>query len=552
MARGFLAARSLSYSLPGGEPLFSDVSFTVSEGDVVAILGANGAGKSTLLRLLAGELDAESGSIQSQGGVAVMPQSIGSIHGDSTVRDLLLSVAPTALRAAAAALDTVELELMERDDEATQMRYAQTLADWGEHGGYDAEVLWDDVTTRALGISYDLAKYRGVDTLSGGEQKRLVLEALIRGPERVLLLDEPDNYLDVPGKRWLERTLRETTKAVLLISHDRELVASTAIRIITVEAGSAWVHGGGFDNWHQAREARWDRVAELRRRWQEERSRLRELVQRLQQQAKLSDVLASRYQAAQTRLRKFEEAGPPPEVPREEQVNVRLRGSRSGIRAITCTNLEITGITRPFDLEVFFGDRLCVVGSNGSGKSHFLQLLAEAGSDGPHTAASTGICKLGARVQPGLFHQTAYPPEWYGRTLTDILWHGDGERVGVDRGRAMSALSRYGLARCGDQNFDTLSGGQQARFQILLLELSGSNLLLLDEPTDNLDLISSDALQNALEGFTGTVVAVTHDRWFARTFDTFVLFTADGNVVQTDSPRWDEDRTAPPMRQVRR
>ena len=141
------------------------------------------------------------------------------------MRDLLLSVAPPAVRAAAAALDAAELAMMERDDEATQMRYAQALADWADAGGYDAEVLWDICTVAALGIPFEKAQWREVRTLSGGEQKRLVLEALLRGPDEVLLLDEPDNYLDVPGKRWLEETLRESPKTVLFVSHDRELLA---------------------------------------------------------------------------------------------------------------------------------------------------------------------------------------------------------------------------------------------------------------------------------------------------------------------------------------
>ena len=123
-------------------------------------------------------------------------------------------------------MDAAELQMMEHDDEKTQMRYAQAIADWGDAGGYDAEVIWDACTMAAIGLPYERAQYREVRTLSGGEQKRLVLEALLRGPDEVLLLDEPDNYLDVPGKQWLEERLASTQKTVLLISHDRELLAA--------------------------------------------------------------------------------------------------------------------------------------------------------------------------------------------------------------------------------------------------------------------------------------------------------------------------------------
>jgi ATPase subunit of ABC transporter with duplicated ATPase domains len=125
------------------------------------------------------------------------------------------------------------------------------------------------------------------------------------------------------------------------------------------------------------------------------------------------------------------------------------------------------------------------------------------------------------------------------KTLVDILWRGDEHRAGMDRHAAMAALSRYELAGQGDQRFGTLSGGQQARFLVLLLELSGATLLLLDEPTDNLDLASAEALEAGLDAFAGTVVAVTHDRWFTRSFDRFVLFRGDGEVVETPEPVWD-------------
>jgi ATPase subunit of ABC transporter with duplicated ATPase domains len=533
---GFLEAGGVAYRLADGRELFSDVSFRVGMGQVAALVGANGAGKTTLLRILGGELTPACGNVVIQGGLGVMPQFVGSIRDERTVRDLLLAVAPAPVRTAATELDDVELALMDTDDEPTQLRYATALANWGEAGGYDIEVLWDTVTVAALGVPFDRARHRGVRTLSGGEQKRLVLEALLRGSEQVLLLDEPDNYLDVPGKRWLEKRLGETGKAVLLVSHDRELLATAATAVITLEAGTTWTHGGSFGTWHEAREARWERVAELHKRWDEEYERLRQLVITLRQQAAISPDMASRYRAMQTRFQRYEEGPRPPELPKQEHVKPRLTGGRTGVRVVTCEQLELTGLMRPFDFELFFGDRLAVLGSNGSGKSHFLRLL---GGDG---VAHTGIFKLGARVVAGLFAQTHDHPEWVGKALVDVLWHGDGDRRGLARGPAIAALSRYGLGASADQPFETLSGGQQARFQVLLLELSGATLLLLDEPTDNLDLTSAEALQSALDEFTGTVAAVTHDRWFARSFDRFLVFRSDGTVAESDEPVWDETR----------
>ncbi|RJQ78916.1 ABC-F family ATP-binding cassette domain-containing protein [Amycolatopsis panacis] len=535
---GHLEAAHLGYCLPDGRTLLDDVSFRVGEGSIVALAGPNGAGKTTLLRLLSGELRPDGGAVTVSGGLGVMAQFVGSVRDGRTVHDLLVSVAPHRIRQAAAAMETAEEAISTVDGEAAQMKYAQALADWSEARGYEFETLWDVCTTAALGIPYDRARGRLVRTLSGGEQKRLVLEALLRGPDEVLLLDEPDNYLDVPGKRWLEARLRETRKTVLFVSHDRELLARTAEKIVSVEPGpagsDAWVHGGGFATYHQARRERFARYEEVKRRWDEKHAQLKRLVRDMQQYAARSDEMASRYKAAKTRLRKFEEAGPPPEPPRRQDIRMRLRGGRTGVRAFTCTDLELTGLMKPFSLEIFFGERVAVLGSNGSGKSHFLRLLAGV------EVAHTGRWQAGARVVPGHFAQTHAHPELSGRPLIDILW----TEHAKDRGAAMAALRRYELERQGEQHFDQLSGGQQARFQILRLELAGSTALLLDEPTDNLDLESAEALQDSLEAYEGTVLAVTHDRWFARTFDRYLVFGADGVVRETPDPVWGEARVA--------
>jgi len=243
----------VTHVLPDGRILLDDVSFRIGEGITAALVGPNGAGKTTLLRLVAGDLPPQSGSVVASGGLGVMRQFIGTNPEarelTPMVRDLLLSVSPPRVRAAAARLDAAELAMMERDDEPAQLRYAAALAEWGEAGGYEAEVHWDACTVAAFGIPFDQCRWRDVDTLSGGEQKRLVLESLLRGTDGVLLLDEPDNYLDVPGKRWLEQQLASTPKTVLLVSHDRELLAACAQRIVTVEDRHVWVHGGGFGHY---------------------------------------------------------------------------------------------------------------------------------------------------------------------------------------------------------------------------------------------------------------------------------------------------------------
>jgi len=545
----------VGYDLPDGRTLLEDVSFRVGDGAVVALVGPNGAGKTTLLRIVSGDLHATRGVVTRSGGLGVMRQFIGSIRDATTVAELLFSLAPERLQTAYADVEALELELMEDDTEPVQMRYATALAEYGDAGGYEAEVRFDACCTSALGIPFDRARYREVRTLSGGEQKRLALESLLSGPDQVLLLDEPDNYLDVPGKRWLEAQLRATTKTVLLVSHDRELLAESATAIAALELGSAgntvWTHGGGFTTFAAARADRFARLEELRRRWDEEHQKIKDLVQMYKTKAEFNDGLASRLQAARTRLAKFEEAGPPEATPLEQKVTMRLSGGRTGKRAVVVDELGLTGLMRPFSTEIWFGDRVGVLGSNGSGKSHFLRLLARGGSlpdrepvgwlDIP-AVDHTGQARLGARVRPGWFAQTHAHPELAGRTLLEVLHRGDEHRQGMGRELASRKLDRYELAHAAEQGFESLSGGQQARFQILLLELSGATLLLLDEPTDNLDLASAEALEQGLDAFEGTVVAVTHDRWFARSLDRFLVFGADGGVYASDEAVWDETR----------
>ena len=292
----------MRYELPDGRVLLDDVSFRVGEGAKVALVGANGAGKTTLLRIVTGELKPHTGAVTRSGGLGVMRQMVGqglrTAPGEEpTVADLLLSVSPPRVRSATAEVDRCERMLMETDDEKTQLRYAAALSDYADAGGYDLEVTWDVCSIKALGVPFDRAKYRELRTLSGGEQKRLVLEFLLAGPDEVLLLDEPDNFLDVPGKIWLEQRIRESDKTILFISHDRELLNNTATRVVTVELGAAgnrvWTHPGGFASYHEARRARFARFEELRKRWDEEHAKLRAQMLMYKQKAAYNSDMAN-------------------------------------------------------------------------------------------------------------------------------------------------------------------------------------------------------------------------------------------------------------------
>jgi len=520
-----VVVNELAYAHPGGDLLFSDVSFKLKPGQHAGLVGTNGVGKSTLLRILAGDLPPEDGEIGLGGRVATMAQDVGQ-EGDETVRELLLSVAPATLRKTGRRLLAAERELAAGADAATAgMALGEAIGDWSAAGGYELEGQWDAACRRIVGAPLADVGERASTQISGGERKRLILELLLAGDAEILLLDEPDNFLDVPAKHALEQRIKASPKTILLISHDRELLSGAVNTIVTLEGHGAWVHGGSYASYPEAREHRQQLLGDALQRWKDEERRLYRYFKLLKERAKYSSDWAKKANAAETRWQRFVDAGPPPAPVTDQQIKVRLRGGDSARRVIDFRALSIDGLTEPLTDEIHFGERVGLIGPNGSGKTHLMRLLAG------EEVAHSGALVLGPRVSPGLFTQLQSSADLAGKVVLDVAQR----RTGALE-RAMGALARYGLADAARRSTDTLSGGQRARLEILCLELDGHNLLLLDEPTDNLDIDSSEALEQALDGFEGTVVAVSHDRAFLRELDRFLLLDHDGSVTLIGDP----------------
>jgi ATPase subunit of ABC transporter with duplicated ATPase domains len=518
-----VAVSGLAYAHPGGDLLFSEVSFRISPGQHAGLVGTNGVGKSTLLKILAGELSAGEGEAKVGGRLGYMAQDVGVGDGDRTVRELLLSLAPRAVRGAGESVLTAERQLAAGDPDAG-MRLGAAIADWSSLGGYELEGQWDATCRRIVRSAFDELADRPARTLSGGERKQLVLDVLFASDADVLLLDEPDNFLDVPAKLALEQRIRTSKKTIVMISHDREVLAGAVATIVTLEGNGAWVHGGSYATYPQAREDRQKRLGDAVKRWHEEERRLFRLMKTFKERARYAPDWAKRADAMESRWNRFKAGGPPPAPVTDRAITVRIRGGDSARIVLNLREVGIDGLVWPFSEEIHFGERVGVIGPNGSGKSALMRVLAggAAGSEFPHD----GELRVGPRVSTGFFTQLQTRPDFAGNVVLDIVSELRGElRV------AMAALARYGLADAARRRYDVLSGGEKARLEVLVLELEGHNLLLLDEPTDNLDTDSSEALERALDGFHGTVVAVSHDRTFLRTMDRYLMVLHDGSVL---------------------
>jgi ATPase subunit of ABC transporter with duplicated ATPase domains len=514
-----IVVSELAYSPPGADQLFFDVSFGVSPGEHAAIVGPNGVGKSTILKILTGQYEADDGEFSIGGTFLQMTQDVGMSRPDDSLRDMLIEVAPTALREAGKKLFAAEKAMMSGEDDG--MKYAEALGDWGDLGGYDLETQWAASAQRSVKTPVDNFATRLVSQLSGGERKRLVLDLLLTSGTDVLFLDEPDNYLDIPTRGWLEEQIKACKSTILMVSHDRTLLERVATKIIAVEGSGAWVHGGSYVTFPEARQKRQELLGDDLKRWNDEERRLFHHMKIMKQRAAQNFKNATKANGAETRWEKFVKAGPPPPPVADQQIYVRFRGADSARRVVKFEAVAIGDLFMPFSDEVHFGERLGLIGPNGTGKTHLLNAL------NGKAEGLMGDITFGPRTSVGMFNQVNDRPEFHGRECIEIVR----DRLS-DEQKSMGALARYGLRNNARQEFQTLSGGQKARLEILSLELAGHNVLLLDEPTDNLDIDSSEALERAIEGFEGTVIAVSHDRTFLANFDRFIMITDDGDVYE--------------------
>ena len=294
---------------------------------------------------------------------------------------------------------------LEAGEDEAGIELADAVAEWSDLGGYELEAQWDSACRRTVRAGLTDVGDRSALTLSGGERKGLVLDLLFGSEAEVLLLDEPDNFLDVPAKERLEERIAASRQTVLMISHDRAVLSRAVGTIVTLEGHGAWVHGGSYATYPEARDARQKRLGDALARWQAEDKRLRELVRLFKERAKYSTDWAKRADAMETRWKRHAEEKPPPPVT-DRSIRLRIRGGDSARKVLDLRSVGIDGLVHPFSDEIHFGERVGLIGPNGSGKTHLMRALA--GEEPP----GEGEVRLGNRVSAGFFTQLGMRPTW--------------------------------------------------------------------------------------------------------------------------------------------
>lgn len=502
---------------PDGTPVIDELSFRVPTGSVTALVGPNGVGKTTILNLIAGDLTLAEGSIRSDTEVGYMRQNPGfDDQPDATVRDALALSLPRSLKDVHRDLQILLRAMAEGEDVGAEL--GNTLEMWQQLGGYQEEGAWDQITSAVLGQRLAEAGERLLRELSGGERKAIILRAYLLSAVPTLVLDEPDNFLDLFSKNWLEAELKRTSKTVLMVSHDRTLLSNGVDRMVVLERNGSWVHTGDYRTFRAARRDHVERLARNLALWEREERRLFNDFRAWQVRAHSSEAAAQRARVADARWQRFREAGPPELPPPEKEISPQFRGSRAGKEAIRIESLEVPNLILPFDLKVYHGDRVALLGENGVGKSSLFKLLVR------NELNEGATVRYGPNAVLGYFSQENTLPDPSGDLLTILGREFPNEQA------IRATLGRYGLAHHDRHKYTQLSGGQKARIQLIFLERQEPNLMLLDEPTDNLDLESIEVIERVLMDLDATQIAITHDREFTRIFDRWIIFDRDGLV----------------------
>ncbi len=515
----------------GATPVFEEVDFTVARGERWGVVGRNGTGKTTLLNVIVGAVEPSRGTLTRSAGLRLTLLDQHRVFPGATSIWEAAAGPFDELRALERSLEEQAEALSNGDPAPADLaRYDRDLERFRREGGYEMEARVDAVL-QGLGFDPVEARKRGIRELSGGEAGRVGLARQLAAPADVVLLDEPTNHLDLATTRWLEEYLLGLDATVLVISHDREFLENVTDHTLYFEAGTATPYAGGYSAFveqHAERTVSQERAYQAQQRViaKEEEYIRRNIAGQLSRQAK----------GRRKRLARLPRLSPPPSE--EGVMSLRLEPEeRGGNQVLVAHDVSLRvgerTLLERFGAHVHRGEVVGLVGANGTGKSTLLDAIAG------RRAQNGGELRLGASIEVAYYRQdmTQIPD---GRSLFDIVYD---LRPAWDRGQVQGHLGRFGFpGETVQRRAETLSGGERARVALAMLMLSRANFLLLDEPTNHLDVESVEALEDALEGFAGTVLLVSHDRALLRNQVTRVWALEDARI--TDYPgtftEWEE------------
>jgi len=506
----------------GAHAIFRDLNWEVQHDQKIGLIGPNGAGKSSLFKLIAGEYSPEKGGavIKAKGvTIGYLPQH-PEFDLERTALALALEGNPrlaeieSELQRIENKLGNPEVYNNTKSLERTLDTQHKLLEEYEALGGINYEAR---VRELLYGLGLPMSDFeKPIRALSGGQKKLIGLARLMLARPSVLLLDEPDNHLDMPGKAYLEELILNYPGAVVIISHDRYLLDACVTHIAEIEDGKITTFTGNYTDYIIDKEERLARQEELFQIQQREIGRLEMALKRYKQWVVFNDKFATRIHNMEARIERIEKIDRP--ILERRKMDLALNGWRGSNQV-----LELEDVSKSFhhtqsvplgvkdrvildhiNFLIRHGERVGLIGANGAGKSVLLRLIL--GKEQP----TYGEIKIGPSVKVGYYAQEHETLD-FNQTLIDAVRLSGN----MSESNAVSFLIRYLFTyQQATQRIGSLSGGERSRLQLALLVLSGANFLLLDEPTNNLDIASAEVLENALNDFNGTVLVISHDRYF--------------------------------------
>lgn len=521
-----LSCQNISKSF-GTDVILSDISFHIEAHEKAAIVGINGAGKSTLLKIITGELPMDSGTVSVQKGatIGILTQTQNLTEGN-TIYDEVMSVKAEVL-----ALETNMRRLEEQmknlsgdELDAALNSYARLNAEFEKQNGYAAR---SEVTGCIKGLGFTEEDFTmKVATLSGGQKTRVALAKLLLSNPDIIMLDEPTNHLDMDAIRWLEGFLGSYRGAVILVAHDRYFLDRIVTKVIEIENTHSHTWEGNYTAYSEKKKA--DREARLKLYFNQQREirHQEEVIEKLHSFNREKSVKRAR--SREKALEKIERIEKPAEL--NDEMDIRLEPNiLSGNDVLSVKKLakgfDGVNLFNNVSFEVHRGDKVAIIGANGTGKTTLLKILNEL------LPADDGTFKFGAKVYTGYYdqeHHVLDPSKTVFEEIQDTY-------PDLDNTKVRNVLASFLFT--GDDVFKLirdLSGGEKGRVSLAKLMLGDANLLFLDEPTNHLDIVSKEILEQAISSYTGTVIYVSHDRYFINKTATRIFELINNNFICFD------------------